>query len=406
MVLCIVLNVSALKAQDTDNSGRWYFGASGGATLGQCTFRSVTTEKSNIGGAVGVFGGYGFNSVFALEGSAGVGSMKLTAQTCDPFWLSADGINYFAPVIDQSGDFYKNLTAKTQTAKLALQLNIDLIKIFTEPCNRFSLTIAPQISLVSTKNKLTSDNFKQKYDRQNHFGCGAQAAAGFFVSKNIDIQIFGGVTGLSGDRFDNIPKHHHESNLIWDGGIKVAYHFGRTCGEKPAEPYTDIKPAPDTTTNIQVVDIPTVDTTQTQPVVVVDNNNNDTPTPDITDDSKSQEPDRQDIEPQKSTTVLPTIYFADNGVSISQKEYPKFREIANYLKDNPQAKISIYGYCSKVGTVEYNQYLSQRRADLIKRRLMQSGVSDSRFVNVVGKGVDHAAPDNKTARRVEIIIEN
>ena len=69
----MVLNVSALKAQDTDNSGRWYFGASGGTTLGQCTFRSVTTEKSNIGGAVGVFGGYGFNSVFALEGSAGVG---------------------------------------------------------------------------------------------------------------------------------------------------------------------------------------------------------------------------------------------------------------------------------------------------------------------------------------------
>lgn len=145
-LLCIVLNVSALKAQDTDNSGRWYFGASGGATLGQCTFRSVTTEKSNIGGAVGVFGGYGFNSVFALEGSAGVGSMKLTAQTCDPFWLSADNLAYFAPVIDQSGEFYKNLTAKTQTAKLALQLNID------RPHQNIHRTLQPFFTDNSTAN--------------------------------------------------------------------------------------------------------------------------------------------------------------------------------------------------------------------------------------------------------------
>ena len=226
-VLCGALDADPLYAQGTDHEDCWFAGISGAATLGQCTFRSVTTDRNNLGGTFGIFGGRRLGSVFALEASATIGSIQLTAQTCDPFWLSAtDHQAYFAPVIDQDGDFYKNLTASVHTAKLALQIDIDLLKIFTQPRNRFSLTVAPQISLVSTKNKITSDHFHQKYHRQNHLGCGAQAAIGCLVSKNIEIQIFGGVTSLSGHRFDNIPKHHHESNLIWDGGIKIAYHFG------------------------------------------------------------------------------------------------------------------------------------------------------------------------------------
>ncbi|MBO7568540.1 MAG: outer membrane beta-barrel protein, partial [Bacteroidales bacterium] len=242
--MSIISYNSVAQTAGDDTPGRWFFGIEGGTTFGQCTFRSITDNKTNIGGSAGVFGGYGFNSIFALEGAATFGSTKLTAQDCDPFWLSmSDGQPYYAPVIDQTGDFYKNITAKPKFTKFALQLDIDFLKLFTGPCSKLSLSIAPQISAVITKNKLTSDLINNKYDQQSHFGYGAQAAFGFFVAQKVQVQIFGGITALSGDRIDNIPKHHHESNLIWDAGIKIAYRLRRTCGEKPIPPYTDNEPS-------------------------------------------------------------------------------------------------------------------------------------------------------------------
>ena len=392
LLLLIISYNSDAQTGGNETPGRWYFGVQGGADMGQCTFRSITKDNSNLGAEAGIFGGYGFNSVISAEAAVNYGAFKMTAQTCDPFWLSEDGNLYFAPVIDQNGEFYSNITAKTKIFKAAIQFNFDILKLFTEPCSKISLYLSPQISIVGTNNKLTSQNYNLHPDTQTHLGYGAQAAFGFFVSRKVQIQIFGGITGLGGDRFDNIPKHHHDSNLIMDGGIKIAYRSGRTCGQKPAEPYTDIT-TPEIDTTTQVVDIPVVDTTQN--VVAVDT-------------VKESIPDTPVVEDNKPiiTSALSTIFFADNGITISPKETPKFREVVLYLKDHPDTKISIYGYCSKSGTDEYNKYLSQRRAELIKRRLMQQGVTEDRFKNVVGKGIDHATPDNKSARRVEIVVED
>ena len=407
--LLLVLFYSTTKGQDADYMGRWFFGIEGGTTFGQCTFRSITDDKNNIGGSAGIFGGYGFNSIFALECAATFGSTKLTAQDCDPFWLStSEGQSYYAPIIDQTGDFYKNITAKPKFTKFALQLDIDLLKLFTGPCSKLSLSIAPQISAVITKNKLTSAVINNKYDQQSHFGYGAQAAFGFFVTQKVQVQLFGGITALSGDRIDNIPKHHHESNLIWDAGIKIAYRPGRTCGKKPIPPYTDNEPSNinnindindinDDKTQVVVVDIPKTDTTQQQQVITIE---------DIVNiGGDHSKPADQNTQPADSRGyLLPVINFADNGLSILSNEYPKFRQVAQYLNEHPDESISIYGYCSRPGTKEYNMYLSQRRADMIKRRLMAEGVAENRFKIVKGMGVDYDAPNNKTARRVEIYV--
>ena len=388
-----------MQAQDTDSTGHWYFGVSGGAAFGQCTFRSLTPDDCKPGGTGAIFVGYGLSPVFSLECSAAIGSMKLHSQKCDPFWLSDAHVEYFAPVIDQKGDFYKNITTKTNFSKFALQLNIDLLKIFTDPCSRLSLTISPQISYVNTKSKLSSKILSKKFDGQHHFGYGAQTALGCFVSKKIELQLYAGLTCLSGDRFDNIPERHHTSNFIWDGGIKIAFRPGRICGEKTEPPISDNNPEPvaqpevDTSANVQIVDVPTVDTTETQPPVVIE-------------DNKQPEPVQEEVQPPAVIPNLPVIYFADNGVTISQKELTKIREIADYLKSNPDTEVCIIGYASKSGTKEYNKYISQRRCEVVKRRIMQLGIAESRFVKLEGKGVDESAADSKSARRVEVIIAN
>ena len=61
--------------------------------------------------------------------------------------------------------------------------------------------------------------------------------------------------------------------------------------------------------------------------------------------------------------------------------------IKNYLKDNPDAKITVNGYASPEGTEEYNLQLSQRRADAVKNILVDKyGIAADR-INAIGHGV-------------------
>ena len=58
-----------------------------------------------------------------------------------------------------------------------------------------------------------------------------------------------------------------------------------------------------------------------------------------------------------------------------------------YLKNNPNANITINGYASPEGTEEYNQALSQRRADAVKNILVNKyGIAATR-INAIGHGV-------------------
>ncbi len=58
---------------------------------------------------------------------------------------------------------------------------------------------------------------------------------------------------------------------------------------------------------------------------------------------------------------------------------PDAREIlknnAAWLKTNPQAKVEIEGHCDERGTNEYNLALGAKRAESIKRYLMDLGIS-------------------------------
>ena len=84
-------------------------------------------------------------------------------------------------------------------------------------------------------------------------------------------------------------------------------------------------------------------------------------------------------------------------------------KIAEQLKSNPDAKISVEGHTDSVGTAEKNQELSQKRADAVRDFLVGAGVPADR-VTASGKGETEPIATNKTAagrqqnRRVELVI--
>ena len=72
--------------------------------------------------------------------------------------------------------------------------------------------------------------------------------------------------------------------------------------------------------------------------------------------------------------------------------------VANYLKQNPDAKLNIIGYTDQVGNAGYNEKLSKKRADAVKQLLVEMGVDTSRLVSE-GKGIDKGAKSSSVGAR-------
>lgn len=75
---------------------------------------------------------------------------------------------------------------------------------------------------------------------------------------------------------------------------------------------------------------------------------------------------------------------------------PQFEEIARVLKENPEISMTIEGHTCWIGTEEYNQGLSQRRADAVKDEFGQEyGIALNR-ITTVGFGETRPVADNNT----------
>lgn len=99
-----------------------------------------------------------------------------------------------------------------------------------------------------------------------------------------------------------------------------------------------------------------------------------------------------------------TIFFQHNKSSISQnQEGTKGSVIAKKLKDNPAMRIRIEGYASTPGTEAYNLVLSQRRADALKKLLVEKYGIDTGRIVAIGKGEDPSSSEEE-ARRARIVV--
>ena len=380
------LQTAFAQTDSRDYERGWYAGLSGGTSFGQATFRSITESKTNVGAQFGVFGGYQFSRLLSVEALATMGGQKQTSLDCDPFWLATDGEFTFAPVLGKQGNYYRDLEAKTRWMRFGLQANFDVLSLITKPTCKWSVTLSPQLSAVTTRTKHLATGYEQEFDRQWHLGLGGQAAVGYRVAQYVSLQLYGGITCLTGDRFDNIPKYEHKSNLIYEAGLKVAFHFGK---KKPApvveEPAPIVaEPAPQPVVEEHpAVEQPIVEQPVAEPAKVVE---------------------AQPVVEEAAPVELPTIYFANNSHRLTQREADKLDAVAEMMKAQPDVELAIYGHASNTGSQSYNLQLTQRRANTVKILLVRRGIAAGRLHPVVGRGIDSEAPTSKDARRVELIM--
>ena len=201
----------------------WYVVAGMGTSFGQCTFRSITENDAHAGFQCGIAGGYRMNRLISFEAGLQFGGQTETALDCCPYWLSADGERFVSPVIDKKGWYYRDIESSTGWGKLMAQANFEVLSLFMEQDFPWSFSLAPQLSIVTTRSKLITSESHLINNRQWHIGIGGQAIVGYRINDDMDAAIYSGITCLTGKRFDNIPEHEHKSNFIWDAGIRLVY---------------------------------------------------------------------------------------------------------------------------------------------------------------------------------------
>ena len=385
-VLVSILSFSFAKAEASDSnlpdSKGWYLGVDGGLPFGLSTFSSFGHDKTHLGWAAGIYGGYRFNPIFSAELSARYGEVNLSAQDCcveRNYWLGSDGMLYKASVLGMDSWEYAQLKSHVRMGWYGARVHVNLLGLLRNTAHsRWTVAVSPHLYAVTTCadiQTLTDHAEVMKGSTRWHLGYGASLQAGYQLTSNLNLGIYSGLTRLSGERMDGMPEHLHKNNFVWESGIRLGISFSKKKNkivETPSVPQTEVLHQ-DTIFSENVNQKETVDKAETKVV-------------------------EQDIkEPVKVT--FPVIYFSFNRITIRPSEVSKLKNILQILKENPEMKVTVTGWCDTRGSVAVNRRISRQRAQALKTWLVKRGIAASR-ISVVGKGSDASRTAPK-ARRVE-----
>jgi outer membrane protein OmpA-like peptidoglycan-associated protein len=107
--------------------------------------------------------------------------------------------------------------------------------------------------------------------------------------------------------------------------------------------------------------------------------------------------------------TLGDTLFATGKAELKSGATANLDRLTAFLNEYPQRTAAIEGFTDSMGSEEFNQGLSQRRADAVKGYLVGQGVETTRLTSA-GRGENAPVADNESAagrqqnRRVEVVI--
>lgn len=108
--------------------------------------------------------------------------------------------------------------------------------------------------------------------------------------------------------------------------------------------------------------------------------------------------------------TLGDVLFDTGKATLKPGAYATVDRLATVLKEDQQRKVLIEGHTDSVGSDEYNQELSERRAASVQAALFERGVEASQ-ISTVGKGETTPVAGNDSPvgrqqnRRVELVFQ-
>jgi outer membrane protein OmpA-like peptidoglycan-associated protein len=102
--------------------------------------------------------------------------------------------------------------------------------------------------------------------------------------------------------------------------------------------------------------------------------------------------------------------FETSGSKLSVEGQAEVKDFAEKLEGRDVSKITVDGYTDSSGSSDFNQKLSEKRANAVKDEMVKNGI-DASLITVVGHGENDPVASNETAagraqnRRVTVKVE-
>ncbi len=102
------------------------------------------------------------------------------------------------------------------------------------------------------------------------------------------------------------------------------------------------------------------------------------------------------------------VFFDNDKAEIKSSGLNAITKIVNYMNANPTKEVTLIGHASNTDntSIEYDNYLSKLRAEIVFQKLIELGVSKDKItVEYRGKDANKESASFDLARRVELIIK-
>jgi outer membrane protein OmpA-like peptidoglycan-associated protein len=106
---------------------------------------------------------------------------------------------------------------------------------------------------------------------------------------------------------------------------------------------------------------------------------------------------------------MPDVLFDSNKYTLKPEARERLAKISGIVLAYPDLKLEIEGHTDSIGSDDYNQTLSEKRAESVRGYLVSSGVVPD-HVTATGLGKSNPVADNSTNegrklnRRVEMVV--
>lgn len=378
-----VFGLSAQEAEKTENVfvPHWYVQGQFGAqyTLGEVSFGKLVAPNAQL-----TFGRQ-FSEV--LGARFGVNAWQSKAGQADAAW----NWTYVAPSLDGTFNITNAICGYNPDRLFSLNAIAGLGLNVAFGNGKAATANDDLKAFYSTTGKYQGDVLENLWDGTKaflnaHVGLGGDFRITDNLSAGVEVQ----VVTLS-DKYNS--KKAGNSDWYFNALAGVKYCFGKTHEHRTVEPtksveeivqeYVDKKVAP-MEEKVEALEKDLEETKAAQEKVIAEA--------------------VAAAEREAAQAYQRDIAFGLGSTRVANAEMPKVRDIANYMKQNPEAIVEVIGYADNAtGTDKVNMRTSELRAKSVMRALVKEGVAESR-IKVDFKGASVQPYGTPAENRVVICI--